>query len=174
VSELSPVKYYFLAGAAPKLVTSPSAVRCLCRGVRVFWLVYWLVWQLVRRQLIWDRRSRYQWLANNVNKDRAWDTDFYIENPYGKKPWAPTGDLHYTKRVYKRRKYNESSALPVWLTRCIYRTDWLQLNTETNPLINITRTAGPSGVSARLTLEFGSYSNKIDVSLTNRRWSFYP
>jgi len=38
----------------------------------------------------------------------------------------------------ERREYNESSALPVRLTRCIYRTDWLQSNTETNPLINMT------------------------------------
>jgi hypothetical protein len=57
MSEWSPVKYYFPAGAAPKLVTLPSAVRCRCRGVRVFWLVRWLVWQLLRRQLIWDRGS---------------------------------------------------------------------------------------------------------------------
>ena len=42
-----------------------------------------------------------QVLANNANQDRTRDTIFYVENPCGKKPRAPTGDLHYMMRVYR-------------------------------------------------------------------------
>jgi hypothetical protein len=45
--------------------------------------------------------SHFALLVNNANKDRTQDTDFYVKNPCGKKPRAPTGDLHYVMGVYR-------------------------------------------------------------------------
>ena len=54
-----------------------------------------------RRHGVHLRRVAPLLLVNNANQDRTRDTDFYVENPYGEKPQAPTGDLHYMERVYR-------------------------------------------------------------------------
>ena len=44
---------------------------------------------------------------------------FYVENPYGKKPWAPTGDDHYMRSDYKTQVITMRRPSPVRLTRGI-------------------------------------------------------
>jgi hypothetical protein len=41
----------------------------------------------------------YHLLANNAKTRSNTRHDFYVENPCGKKPRAPTDDLHYDERV---------------------------------------------------------------------------
>jgi hypothetical protein len=64
----------------------------------------------------------YHLLANNAKTRSNTRHDFYVENPCGKKPQAPTDDLHY-ERELQRREYNEPSRPSVRLTRCIYMVD---------------------------------------------------
>lgn len=40
-----------------------------------------------------------QMLANNINMDRTRDTEFYVENTCGEKPWVPTDNLRYMRIV---------------------------------------------------------------------------
>ena len=50
--------------------------------------------------------------------DAHWRHEFYVENPYGKKPRAPTSNDYYRGVDYKCRGITMGmSPLPVWLTR---------------------------------------------------------
>jgi hypothetical protein len=54
--------------------------------------------------------------------DRTQDTEFYVENPYGKKPRAPNRRSSlYEESLQNAGNTMSVSTLPVLLTRCIYR-----------------------------------------------------
>jgi hypothetical protein len=80
-----------------------------------------------KRRRTCGERHGWSLLANNANKDWTRDTDFYIENPSGKKQNHGRQPAIFTIwwEFTERREYNESLALPVRLTRCIYRMDRL-------------------------------------------------
>ena len=124
-----------------------------------------------------------QVLANNANQDRTRDTIFYVENPCGKKPRAPTGDLHYMERVYRTQgiRWVVSSSRAAY-KMYLNRTDWLQSNTETNPLINMTKPwalqASPQDQrykSDHIPTEETTSSNLIILSTDHktRVWAFH-
>jgi len=78
--------------------------------------------------------------------------DFYVENPCGKKPRAPTGDLHYNEESYNAG--NTMSQLFPCSLQDVY-TEWTELTAvkhENKSANHITRTVGPPDVPTRHTL----------------------
>ena len=79
--------------------------------------------------------------------------DFYVENPCGKKPRAPTGDLHYNEESYNaentmRRQFFQCGSQDVY----IGRTKLTAVKHGNKCVNHITRTGGPPGVPTRHTL----------------------
>jgi hypothetical protein len=77
----------------------------------------------------------YHLLANNVKTRSNRRHVFYVENPWGKKTRAQIGDLHYDERVATQRIQWALSLFRAAYKMSIYGgLNWLQSNTETNPL----------------------------------------
>jgi hypothetical protein len=120
----------------------------------VAWLVAWLVgsackwckWMLcltlaARGRAVYNEMfcdsllSRSLYLSNNVKTRSNKRHNFYVENPCGKKLRAPIGDLHYDERVITHGIQWGLSLFRAAYKMYIYGgLNWLQSNTETNPL----------------------------------------
>ena len=110
--------------------------------------------------LLGERRESfiYRMLANNAKTRSNTRHNFYVENPYGKKPRAPTGDLHYNDESYNAGNTMSRQLFPCGL-QDVY-IGWAELTAvkHINKSANhITRTVGPPGVPTRHMLQFGSY-----------------
>ena len=65
--------------------------------------------------------------------------DFYVENPCGKKPRAPTGDLHYNEE-----SYNAGNTMSRLLFSCGLQDVYIG-RTELTAVVRITEVSDPRG-----------------------------
>ena len=92
-------------------------------------------------------------IANNVKTRLNTRHDFYVENPCGKKPRAPTGDLHCNKESYNAGNTMSRQPFPCGLQDVyIERTELTAVKHGNKSANHITRTVSPPGVPTRHTL----------------------
>ena len=92
-------------------------------------------------------------LANNAKIRSNTRHDFYMENLCGKKPWAPTGDLHYNEESYNVGNTMNRQPFPCGLQDVYIGWTELTVVKHGNKFANhITRIVGPPGVPTRHTL----------------------